>query len=331
MKILIIGRNEILLATAQHLIENTDHEIVGIITAKASPEYLKNQDDFRVFATDNSIPFLYTERVDDNGKELINNTSPDIAVSVNWVSVITSEITELLPCGFLNAHLGDLPFYRGNAVTNWALLNGEKSITATIHKMEPGVLDSGDIYLKKEMILNDTSTIRDINRFAEKNIPMMFAKVLDGINSDSIKPISQNRLDLKGFRCYPRLPGDSKINWGYSAKKIDALVRSSTNPYSGAYTYYRTKEDSLKKLYIWESRVICEETGDIGVPGHIILNDSTSGESHIYTGSGIVALKSVSHGQNGDIFMPGEKWKSIRMRLGLDIEEEIFRLNMGER
>jgi hypothetical protein len=48
--------------------------------------------------------------------------------------------------------------------------------------------------------------------------------------------------------------------------------------------------NEIKKLFIWRSRIVSKTTEDIGVPGHIIKNDSKSGESHVLTGNGIIAI-----------------------------------------
>ena len=52
--------------------------------------------------------------------------------------------------GILNArHFGDLPKYRGNVYPNWAILNNEKNIYLTIHKMMILIGDIKQVYLYK--------------------------------------------------------------------------------------------------------------------------------------------------------------------------------------
>lgn len=324
MKILLIGRSEIMYATAEHLIKQSAHNILGIIVAPSRPEYKKHTDDFKTLAGNYSFFFYELRKIDDHLIGFLREKSIDVAVSVNWVSVFNEKFIQLFPYGIINAHFGDLPNYRGNAVTNWALLAGETSVTLTLHKVEANKLDSGDIYLKKTMPISDTTTIQDINEFAQQHTPTMFAEVLDNLSAGLRKPIPESSLKREGFRCYPRLPAYGKIDWHLSAQEIDALVRSLVKPYSGAYTYYRTKTGHLEKLYVWKTRIIEKITPDRGVPGHVIHNNKNSQESWIYTGKGILALQRVSHGSKGDIFSPGCVWNSIRTKLGLDLEEELF-------
>ncbi|MEZ4575048.1 MAG: hypothetical protein R2857_09060 [Vampirovibrionales bacterium] len=44
-------------------------------------------------------------------------------------------------------------------------------------------------------------------------------------------------------------------------------MRSLVKPYPGAYTY-RDKHDTPHQLFVWQSRLVCEQTSDVGVPGH---------------------------------------------------------------
>ncbi len=323
MNVLVIGRTEILYNTV--LVLSSTHQICGIITAPASPEYLRSESDFEKLARELNCPFLLTKSVKKQETiEFVNNIKPDIAISINWVSIIGQEFIELFPYGIINAHFGDLPRYRGNAVTNWAMILGESSIKITLHFMEAGELDSGDILSQKEFPILDSTTIADINHFAQEKVPELFLDVLDKIERKVLTPVSQSQTGKLPFRCFPRLPNDSRINWQESAKNIDLLIRASTHPYNGAYTYLILQGD-LKKLYIWKCRIVADRTADIGTPGHIIKNDKKTGESWVYTGQGIIAIKEASF-DGEDIFEPGKVWRSIRMRFECDVEDEIIKL-----
>ena len=43
-------------------------------------------------------------------------------------------------------------------------------------------------------------------------------------------------------------------------------------------------------------------------------------------GDGVLALRECRHDDEGEPFAPGERWRSIRFRLGLDLEDEVYRL-----
>lgn len=323
MRVILIGRTEVLYNTA--LVLSEYFTICGILTAKAVKEYKKSETDFESLAKQLNCPFLLANNLNAPALEFIKTCNPDIGVSVNWVSVIGESVMKYIPLGILNCHPGNLPAYKGNAVCNWAMLRGDTEIVVTIHDMIPNELDSGDIYAQKVFLVNDNSTITDFINFWHDETPGLFLTALKGISEKSYNPIRQDDLNIQPFRCYPRLPLDSKIDWTRSAKEIHNLIRASTYPYSGAYTYIKI-EDQIRKVKIWTSNIIANETKDIGTPGHIILNDRKSGESHVYTGEGILAITNLQYEDSEEIFLPGLTFKSIRIRFGIDVEQELILL-----
>jgi hypothetical protein len=74
----------------------------------------------------------------------------------------------------------------------------------------------------------------------------------------------------------------------------------------------------LRKLIVWKARIVAHTTDDVGIAGQIILNDRESGETHVLTGKGILALQQVQFADEADAFPPGGRFKSIRARFGLD-------------
>lgn len=318
MKIIAIGRNEVFFDTVSELSKR--HQVVAIITSLASPEYLKKENDLKELAKILNCTFLMTSREEEVIK-LVKKVKPDIGVSINWINVISENILNLIPKGILNCHPSDLPRYRGNAATNWALLLGESNIAFTVHNMVSDKVDEGDIYIQKRIPIDNGTTIGDINRYWRKIAPSLFLKVIADIENGISHPKKQGS---KGFRCYPRLPTDSKIDWNQSAQSIHALVRSSGKPYLGAYSFMKVG-NKIEKVYIWKTRIVTETSFDVGVPGHIINNNRVNGESQVMCGKGIIALEKVQY-EGEKVFQPGKKWKSIRLRFGIDVEDELRRL-----
>lgn len=316
MKIIALGRNEIFFEVIKEL--SKDHQVLAIFTAKASPEYLKNEDDFFHLAQSINTKFFITQK-EAEIISLIKQLKPDIGISINWPIIITENLLKLLPYGILNCHPGNLPRFRGNAATNWALLLNEKKIVFTIHSMIGGEVDSGEIICQEKMGLTNQTTINDINIYWKKIAPTLFTKAINLVSSPKRK---SKKSEGKGFRCYPRLPIHSKIDWNRDAVSIDALIRSSTKPYSGAYSYIKIN-GKIEKVYIWKAKVIVKKTDDIGVPGHIIKNDKATGESYVYCGQGILSLSEVQY-ESKEVFAPGLVWNSIRMGFGIDLEAEIM-------
>lgn len=325
MRVLVLGRGEGLLASAQALVSDGRHKVVAVITARPNAEYAVGQAEFEDFARSQKAAFRETQKIDAEVQDLVRDAHADVGISVNWVTILDNTTLGLVSRGVLNAHLGDLPRYRGNAAGNWAILAGEPYAVLTVHRMTPSEVDVGQILSQRRIDIGPSTSIMDLVTNANASLPSMFQEALDRLEMPSGDNPEQPAA-REGFRTYPRLPGDGLIDWGQSAAAIDRLVRATTRPYPGAYTYFRDNDERLRKLIVWEAGVVDDIAPGRGVPGQVISNNVESGESHILTGEGVLALRLVSQSGEVDAYRPGTRWRSTRLRLGMRVEDELFRL-----
>ena len=324
MTIAIIGRTQVLYDAAIAL-RAAGHQIACIITAPAAPEYSRTEEDFRQLAAQWAVPFFCATR----------GSRPDFAslcrgvdagVSVNWVSVLSERHTSLFRLGIHNAHHGDLPAYRGNACSNWAILQGESDLTATIHLMEGGALDCGRVILQERYSLTGTTTIGDVYRWSEKTTPDMFVRALERLDNDPGYALKIATADSPGsFRCYPRMAEDFYIDWTKPAREVDALVRASSAPFAGAYTYL-WEGAAVKKLRVLAARIVSDDTSDLAIAGQVLDNNRDTGETLVRCGGGVIALVTCRYEDESAEFSPGRRWTSIRMRLGVRAEDWLWQL-----
>ncbi len=266
IKILILGRTQFLYNTAVKISEELSKVAVcGIVTAKAAPEYTKKEKDFFELASKIGVPF-FTSLKDKNLCEYLKKVKVDIGVSVNWPLIIGEDFIKLFKLGVLNAHMGDLPRYRGNACPNWAIINGEEKVALTVHLMEGGKLDCGRVIFQSYFNVNENTYIEDIYSWAEKEIPRLFCKAIDILKDNpgySLKYVSEN--DPESLRCYPRRPEDGKIDWDRDAEYIHRLIRASGYPFAGAFSFLDGKE----KITIWRAELYDDGEKFLAVPGQI--------------------------------------------------------------
>ena len=78
-----------------------------------------------------------------------------------------------------------------------------------------------------------------------------------------------NHLKMNSLRCYPRKPEDSIIEWDNDRDNIYALIRASSKPFSGAYTFLNGE----KKIIIWEAELVKEYEDFIAIPGQVMFLD----------------------------------------------------------
>lgn len=330
MKIAIIGRTQILYETALRL-HAEGHDIQCIITAKASPEYTRSEQDFEMLASTLGCTFFCRQSLnDDDVKVRCQDLQIDVAISMNWISIIEQEHIDLFRLGILNCHLGDLPRYRGNACPNWAILNGENQVMNTVHFMEGGKLDSGNIICQQPYTLGAETTITDIYEWTEKVTPRLFSEALLLVDSDNDYVLKYaDSASAESQRCYPRLLSDSYINWDRSVADIHALIRATCFPFPGAYTYHWDRK-KVRKLYILKSRIMTRTTNDYAMAGHVLENNRESGQSYIQCADGILGLLRCRYEGETEEFQPGKRWKSIRMRLGVRVEDWLWAIQNGD-
>jgi len=263
MNIAIIGRSRMLYNTAVRL-RDEGHSIKAIITAKTQPEYTKNESDFKKLAEKMKIPF-FLARSFSEPRLMSALKGLDLGVSVNWVSVVSQDVIDSFRIGILNAHMGDLPSYRGNACPNWAIINGEDEIVLSAHLMEGGKLDSGRIITQEKMPLLKDTYIGDVYNWSEETTPKLFLKALSSLEGNPGYTLKNADAGSPGsFRCYPRRPEDSKINWNDAGEKIYSLIRASSRPFSGAYCFL-----NVEKLIIWKAEIYSDNEHFCAMPGQI--------------------------------------------------------------
>jgi methionyl-tRNA formyltransferase len=321
MRIAALGRTGMLLEAIKKVAAD-GHRIVLVGTNEEAPEYGVTVNDFAQLAGE--LGAIFFNRKDINSPDVIDvlkKAKAELAISVNWPTLLGKEALDCFEQGVLNAHAGDLPRYRGNACPNWAILNDEEKITVCIHKMMPSDLDSGPIMLKQSMLINTNTTIGEIYKYLHQIIPSMFAEVVNGIESKQLVPVPQPLDPTLSLRCFPRVPSDGLINWDDHAVNIDKLVRASSQPFGGAYTFL-----DRCKLIIWKAFAEKFTCPSLAVPGQVIYREEKTGNVGVATAAGVLVIQEVETSLGG----PAPAYQVItssRIRLGMICEDEIARIN----
>ena len=310
MKVGIIGRSSLMMNTIKKVVSE-GFEISFIITSKEAPEYSVSSADFEVMAESLNCSFLYLPSFKDEiGKNFIEGCSKtDICLSVNYSGVIPTEIIDLFPLGILNAHLGDLPRYRGNATGAWAIINGEEKVGLCIHKMVGGELDSGDIVCKSYHDNDGNLRIGQLYDWMDIEIPAQFLQAINSLQDSSYVLEVQDKDPKMALRTFPRQPIDGKLNFEECALTLHRLVNASSEPFAGAFAFLQDK-----KIIIWRSSVVFIESKIQYIPGQVVECDELTG--FITVGCGDNTFLSLHDVEiDGLRDKPSSFIKSIRARL----------------
>jgi methionyl-tRNA formyltransferase len=287
MRIAILGRTRWLIDAADACAA-AGHDIVVVATTRAEPFYGCSGKDFSLLAERTGADYL--GEVSLNRPEVqtqLKSSSADIAISINWPTMVSEEVIALFPHGVVNAHCGDLPRYRGNACPNWAILNGDPNIGLCIHKMAADEVDAGPIVARDYFPVSKDIYIGDVYSWLDDRIPKLLASAIDGLTGGRLVPVPQPLDPSLALRCYPRRAEDGLIDWKLSVEKIHDLVRATSRPFDGAFTYL---EDG-RKVKIWRASTYAHPQPFCAVPSQIMLR--FEGDPIVATGNGALRLEEV--------------------------------------
>ena len=304
MKIALLGRTKWLLDTGKKIISEGG-KIELIVTSNAEKFYGCHEDEIRQFAELNNIKFCLLNNNNQDHLLDILEEEHDLALSINWPFILNSKIINKFRLGIVNFHCGDLPKYRGNACPNWAIINGEKKIALTAHFMD-NYLDSGPILLKKFLKINTTTYIKDVYDWLDSEIPNLASEVIMGLRDNKVvpKPQSKNLKDI--VHCFPRKPIDSKIDWYKSKDSILALIRASSYPFDGAFTFL----ENGTKVVIWKAVVYKLIYKIQAILGQFLFN--LNNFLVVARGDGALLIEEVKVINLGDKV---SKWENIKIKL----------------
>ncbi|MFI6801586.1 methionyl-tRNA formyltransferase [Streptosporangium canum] len=245
---------------------DSDHEVVLVVTHPRSDHaYEKIWDDsVAELAEKHGVPVLLRYRPDD--EELLaalRDAAPDIIVANNWRTWLPSEIFDLPPHGTLNVHDSLLPAYAGFSPLIWALINGEKEVGVTAHRMN-AELDAGDIVLQRAVPVGPDDTATDLFHRTVDLIEPIVREALDLIASGGARWVAQDRSKASFF--HKRSVEDGRIDWNWPAEDLERLVRAQSDPYPSAFTYHRGERIRIVSAAVSQARYG-------GTPGRVFIRE----------------------------------------------------------
>ncbi len=161
----------------------------------------------------------------------------------------------------INIHYSLLPKYRGFHSTVWAILNGEKRLGLTIHRMSQ-YIDDGPVIFQYETENDGVSTatcyMEHFNNWIANNLHVVLQKYIDGL----ILPQPQNK-ELATW-VGKRSLEDCKIDFSQSHEFLQHFFRALTPPYPRPFIRLKNHEEILfVKKVSFLNREIKTHTGRI--------------------------------------------------------------------
>ncbi len=256
MRVIFMGTPDFAVPVLQGLLDAKEHEVTAVIT---QPDKARGRSGKLVFtpvkelALANNIPVYTPERMKEASfVETLKEIPCDVMVVVAYGQILSQEILDIPKYGCINVHGSLLPRWRGAAPIQWSILEGDEKTGITTMQMDAG-LDTGDILLKKEIVISDEETGESLFDKLSQMGSDLLLETLEKAEQEELQPIPQKDEDSTYAKMLTKEMGQIDMNW--SAKKIERYIRG-LNSWPSAYTKFRGKT-----LKLWKAEVLSEESG----------------------------------------------------------------------
>ncbi|MDY6900225.1 MAG: condensation domain-containing protein, partial [Cyanobacteriota bacterium] len=208
----LIGQESFLIPCAEKLLQR-GHIIAGIV---ATGQTIYN------WAQKREIPCISSNQ---NLVEFLSKISFDYLFSIYNIKILPAEILRLPTRGAINLHDALLPKYGGLYAPSWAIFNREVEYGITWHWMTQGI-DEGDIIKQIELPILESDTSFTLNVKCYDAVLDSFPQLIDCLSFEQIESQPQNLEQSLYFNAVQRPTPGCIVNWNWTAKNIDALIRS---------------------------------------------------------------------------------------------------------
>jgi methionyl-tRNA formyltransferase len=208
------------------------------------------------------LPITQPEGIKNNEEFRAQLTAlhPDAIVVVGYGRIIPQWMIDLPRLGNINLHASLLPKYRGAAPIQWAIARGETATGVTTMRIDAG-LDTGDILLQKETLINPSDTAETLAPALAATGADLMVDTLRGLDAGTIRPRPQDH--AKATLAPILKKEDGRIDFPRSAPEVLNRLRGF-QPWPGAFTTFRGKN-----LHVWDAAVSQHSLP----PGELLVED----------------------------------------------------------
>lgn len=264
MRIVFYANSKLAIPTFQYLVMN--RWIVGLCLSEKDFE-LKDQ--FQQIAQWSQIPVLEVnaESMDKVTTGWLKLVQPSMGLVFTFPYKISASILNSIEHGFFNAHFGKLPKYRGPEPLFWNMMNEEKEVVITIHKMNQK-FDSGPIAYEEAVSIGENDSYGVMQRKLSQSAVGVVNSFLGHVQSGTLKLVNQQVSKEKAL--VKPVYHDVRINWELqSAQQIAVLIRA-VNPWNkGVITYC-----DGKAVKILLGSVAEDQKSNTMPPGSFVLDEN---------------------------------------------------------
>ncbi|HRZ43480.1 MAG TPA: methionyl-tRNA formyltransferase [Bacteroidales bacterium] len=314
LKIVYMGTPEFSVPVLEGLVQSR-HSVCGVVTVPDKPAGRGKKlraSAVKEAALKMGLPLAQPEILREKGfLELLRHWNPDLIVVVAF-RMLPHEVYTLPRFGSINLHASLLPFYRGAAPIQRAIMNGEHTSGLTTFFLDHKT-DTGAMIIQERMEIWADETAGELHdRMMVAGVPLVL-KTVEAIADGTVSPVPQPPVSGQ-IPTAPKITRDDcRIRWEAPAFQIHNQIRG-LSPYPGAFTLLTHPTHGSQVLKIFRSQLLPLTTSPQEFPAI-----STDGRTYLrfLLPDGVISVQEVQlQDRNRMItkdflrgFAAGEGWK----------------------
>ncbi|MCR5688322.1 MAG: methionyl-tRNA formyltransferase [Lachnospiraceae bacterium] len=272
-RVLFIGSKALGLAVLKLMHELSPETLIGCVTIDDSDDGRSELEAIKGFCEDNSVPYeVLSGRCDITGP--IDRFMPDLCFVVGWYHIIPENLLGKVSGGFIGIHDSLLPSHRGFAPVVWAMIAGEKETGFSVFSFDRG-MDTGKIWYQEKVGISENDYVSDVLAKLEAKTEGFFRNHYRELTAGELRPKEQESEGVSYGAM--RTPDDGLIDWREDARTIRNFIRAQSQPYPGAFTFYRGEKLTILRADVFPYPIQ-------GSPGQIGMIDPDDGSVVVVCG-----------------------------------------------
>jgi len=167
----------------------------------------------------------------------VREARADFALVLAYGRIIPPDVLAAPAKGFLNLHASILPFYRGAAPINWAIVRGETETGMSLMQMDAG-LDTVPVYAMRRTPIGENESAGELaTRLATLAVDVVEGDLPRALEGQLVATPQDATL---ATLAPPMKKEDGRIDWTLSARRVHDHARGMT-PWPGAFTHVAGK------------------------------------------------------------------------------------------
>ena len=252
-----MGTPEFAVGILDTIIKN-NYEVVGVITAADKPAGRGQKIKYsavKEYALEHNLKLLQPTNLKDEAfLSELKSLNANLQVVVAF-RMLPEAVWKMPKLGTFNLHASLLPYYRGAAPINWAIINGETKTGVTTFFIDDKI-DTGAMILSKEIGINPNENAGELHDRLMVLGSKTVVETLGLIEKGNVQTtIQQDNSKIK--TAYKLNRENCKIDWSKPTTEIYNLIRG-LSPYPSAWCLFKDNDEEWN-VKIYDAKIISEK------------------------------------------------------------------------